>query len=211
MTGSDRRRMWNWKRPATGSWLCPYSSETAELLMALRPELAGQSLHGQWRRWLKFNLIGAMGVVVHTGSLLAGWRLFHLNYLAATAIAVEAAVIHNFVWHLKWTWADRRLLDQRLVARDVAPTFLRFNASTGAVSLFGNLAMMRVLVGAGHLNLIAATLVSIGLCSLLNFLIADRLIFCKRRRAGRSYDGSGRLARTRLKTLCPPKRSRLSP
>ena len=148
-------------------------------------ELARSSLSGQFRRWIKFNAIGAMGVMVHTTSLFACAHLIRMNYLAATAVAVEAAVIHNFVWHVKWTWADRkfqesRLLERRTEVRDVASMFLGFNASTGVVSLFGNLAMMWCLVGEWRMNLAAATLVSIFVCSLLNFLIADRLIFRKR-------------------------------
>ena len=152
---------------------------------AARPASATSPLPGQLRRWIRFNAIGAMGIMVHTASLLACAHLIRMNYLAATAVAVEAAVIHNFVWHLKWTWADRiiqeqRLLRRRTAVRNVASMFLGFNASTGVVSLFGNVAMMRFLVGAGRLNLAAATLISICVCSLLNFLIADRLIFCKR-------------------------------
>ena len=33
--------------------------------------------------------------------------VLHFDYLFATAIAVEAAVVHNFVWHEQFTWADR--------------------------------------------------------------------------------------------------------
>ena len=169
----------------------PLSSRDGRVADEARCDPARSSLHGQSRRWIRFNAIGAMGVIVHTASLLAGARLIHLNYLAATAVAVEAAVIHNFVWHLRWTWADRRSNERRLPgrrarARDLASMFLGFNASTGAVSLFGNLAMMRLLAGAGRVGLAAATLISICCCSLLNFLIADRLIFRKRCRAGRS-------------------------
>jgi putative flippase GtrA len=30
-----------------------------------------------------------------------------LDYLVATALAVEAAVVHNFLWHQRFTWIDR--------------------------------------------------------------------------------------------------------
>ena len=60
-----------------------------------------------FRRWLKFNSVGAIGIGVQLSvlTLLAGH--LGLNYLLATALAVETAVLHNFVWHEKWTWADR--------------------------------------------------------------------------------------------------------
>ena len=30
-----------------------------------------------------------------------------ISYLTATALAVELAVLNNFVWHQLWTWRDR--------------------------------------------------------------------------------------------------------
>ena len=30
----------------------------------------------------------------------------HMNYLLATALAVEISVLHNFVWHERYTWPD---------------------------------------------------------------------------------------------------------
>jgi putative flippase GtrA len=64
-------------------------------------------------RWCKFNLVGGIGIGVQIAALF--WCLksiFHFNYLAATAFAVEAAVMHNFVWHEQFTWADRTKPDQ---------------------------------------------------------------------------------------------------
>ena len=58
-------------------------------------------------RWLKFNVVGGIGIVVQFAALFLLKSVLHFNYLAATAIAVEAAVVHNFVWHEQFTWADR--------------------------------------------------------------------------------------------------------
>ena len=33
--------------------------------------------------------------------------MFDVNYLMATLVAVEAAILSNFVWHYRWTWRDR--------------------------------------------------------------------------------------------------------
>ncbi len=124
-------------------------------------------------RWLKFNLVGAIGIVLQVLALLLLTRLCHLHYLLATALAVEAAVLHNFFWHERFTWVDRACtrLPQLLVR------LLRFNLTTGAVSIAGNLLCMRLLVGFAHLPPVIANLVSIALCSLLNFLLNDRLVF----------------------------------
>ncbi|HZA35631.1 MAG TPA: GtrA family protein, partial [Vicinamibacterales bacterium] len=58
-------------------------------------------------RWVSFAGVGLMGFGVQVavlGLLTAGAGL---ATAAATAIAVEAAVLHNFVWHERWTWRDR--------------------------------------------------------------------------------------------------------
>src|SRR5437016_606133 len=58
-------------------------------------------------RWCKFNIVGGIGILVQFAALFLLKSVLHFNYLAATAIAVEAAVVHNFVWHEQFTWADR--------------------------------------------------------------------------------------------------------
>ena len=38
------------------------------------------------------------------GSFALLFGALHENYMAATALAVEPAVLHNFVWHEMYTW-----------------------------------------------------------------------------------------------------------
>jgi len=63
-------------------------------------------------RWCKFNFVGGIGIGVQFAALFLLKGVLHLNYLAATAIAVEAAVVHNFVWHEHFTWADRTTFER---------------------------------------------------------------------------------------------------
>ncbi len=97
----------------------------------------------------------------------------HLDYMLATALAVETAVIHNFLWHERFTWRDRPSAH----ARESLRRFLKFNATNGAVSIVGNLLIMRALVGGFRMNYVAANLVAVGVCSLANFLLSDRVEF----------------------------------
>ena len=126
------------------------------------------------RRWLKFNFVGALGVAVQLAAL-AALTAAGLGYLAATALAVETAVVHNFVWHERMTWRDRATpLLRHLLGR-----FLRFQLANGLISLFGNLAMMRLLVGVVHLPVLWANLGAIAACAVLNFFASDRLVFVR--------------------------------
>ena len=125
------------------------------------------------RRWIKFNSVGALGIVVQILVLGALTGLLGIHYLLATALAVEAAVLHNFVWHEHWTWGDRRGLDRsRLLGR-----LVRFNLTNGAFSILGNLVFMRLLVESLGVHYLLANLVTIAICSLLNFLVSDRFVF----------------------------------
>ena len=133
-------------------------------------------------RWCKFNLVGGMGIVVQFAALFLLKRVLHFDYLAATAIAVEAAVVHNFVWHEQFTWADRTTSDRTISDRGISwrgslLRLLRFNLTTGAVSILGNLALMKVMVGQGHMNYLLANAIAIILCSLANFAVSEAWVF----------------------------------
>jgi putative flippase GtrA len=124
-------------------------------------------------RWLKFNLVGALGIGVQVGVLVWLTKRWHFEYMCATALAVEAAVLHNFVWHERFTWANNG--SQRL--SESLRRFLSFNASNGMLSIGGNLLLMRWLVGHLHLGAVLANLLSIAACSLANFLVCDNWVF----------------------------------
>ena len=124
-------------------------------------------------RWLKFNAVGALGIGVQLGVLLTLKSRFHLSYLFATALAVEAAVIHNFLWHERYTWVDR----VQPSWRKSLPRLLRFNLTAGGVSIVGNLALMKLMVDFGHMNYLVANGIAIVLCSLANFLVSEQWVF----------------------------------
>jgi len=124
------------------------------------------------RRWLTFNFVGALGIGVQLAALAALTAL-GLGYLAATVLAVEAAVLHNFLWHERLTWRDRATP----LVRQILGRLLRFHMANGAISLIGNLVVMRLLVGALHLPVLGANLGAIAACAALNFVVSDRLVF----------------------------------
>ena len=102
------------------------------------------------RRWWNRHCcaIGGAGV-------FRSW--LKLDYLLATGLAVEIAVIHNFLWHERFTWADRPATGPMHSLVRLA----KFNASNGAVSMVGNLGLMRLLVGELKFNYVAANFIAI--------------------------------------------------
>jgi putative flippase GtrA len=134
-------------------------------------------------RWCKFNFVGGIGIGVQFAALFLLKGVLHFNYLAATAIAVEAAVVHNFVWHEHFTWSDRAKSD-RTKSNRLKPCrrrwlrrLLRFHLSNGAVSILGNLVLMRVMVGQARMNYLLANAIAVTLCSLVNFLVSETWVF----------------------------------
>jgi putative flippase GtrA len=128
--------------------------------------------NGSIRRWLKFNAVGAIGVAAQLAALGIFHGLLRLDYLTATALAVEAAVLHNFVWHERWTWRDRAGSSGGAAAR-----LLRFNLSAGLVSILTNLGLMRWLVGTHHAPYLIANVASIAAGSVVNYFLSDALVF----------------------------------
>ena len=125
-------------------------------------------------RWGKFNLVGAMGMVVQLAALALFNRLTAGRYLLASTAALELTLLHNFAWHLRYTWRDRRdgsALPVQLV---------RFHLSNGLVSMLENLALMRILVHEARIPLLASNSIAILCCSIVNFCLGNSWAFAAR-------------------------------
>ena len=122
-------------------------------------------------RFVKFNSVGVAGFVLQIAVLAT---LLHggLHYLAATVLAVESAILHNFFWHERWTWRDRPAAGRGRLER-----LWRFHALNGMVSLIGNVALMRLFVGTFAMPAIPANLLAVLACALVNYFSSDRLVF----------------------------------
>jgi putative flippase GtrA len=123
-----------------------------------------------WARWLKFNAVGALGICIQLAVLAPLQSGLGMNYLLATGLAVEVTVLHNFFWHERFTWPDRK-------TRDWFVRLLKFNLTTGFFSVAGNVAFIKLLVGTAGLNYLFANVISIAACSVINFFLNDRVVF----------------------------------
>ena len=124
--------------------------------------------------FIRFNLVGVLGFALQSGALfILTHGALSMGYLAATAAAVELAVLNNFVWHQRWTWKDRPSANTSETLRRL----LKFNITNGAVSITGNLVFMSILVGRAGLPIAGANVASVAACSICNFFLADRIAF----------------------------------
>jgi len=157
-------------------------------------------------RFVRFNVVGVMGVAVQLAALMLLVSGLGVHYLPGTAIAIELSVLHNFLWHERWTWRDRtgsaeckvqsakcrmhnahcRVQDaesrapsaeRRTNPRPQLARLVAFHAGNGLVSTAGSLVLMPVFVGWLGLHYIVANLSTIAATGLLNFLLGDKIIF----------------------------------
>src|SRR5216683_6371817 len=124
--------------------------------------------------WFKFNAVGVLGFALQSSALFVMTHTAHrFSYLAATAIAVELAVLNNFIWHQRCTWKDRPSTTRKETLRRLA----KFNITSGLFSMAGNLILMGIFVGHLGLPVTGANVVSVATCSICRFVLADRIAF----------------------------------
>ena len=122
-------------------------------------------------RFVRFNFVGAVGIGVQLAALWLLTDVVHVHYIPATCAAVALAVVHNFVWHHRWTWGERQVSSHPMIL------FVRFAAANGAVSLAGNLAAMAALVSVVGLPPVMANVAAIAFTGVLNFWVGDSVVF----------------------------------
>ena len=115
------------------------------------------------------SAIGVAGVAVQLSAL---WFLTHvgINYVLATALAVELALLHNFVWHEVWTWRGAGLENrtQRLI---------RFHLANGLLSIGANTLLTWAFRQYWGFPLLLSNLAAISLTSILDFAMAELWVF----------------------------------
>jgi len=121
-------------------------------------------------RWLRFNTVGAAGVAAQLGTLWFLTRVLGMEYIIATMVAVEAAVLHNFAWHEAWTWRGMPIAGRwRRLAR--------FHLANGLVSVASNTVLTLLFTESARLPLLVSNLAAIVVTALLNFALADAFVF----------------------------------
>ena len=121
----------------------------------------------------KFLLTGFMGFVCQIAALWLLVSVAALHYIGATIIAVEIAIIMNYLGHEQWTWKDRPAATRQERWSRLA----RFNAMTGLTSIAGSLVITALLVETIGISPVIANIMSVMMLGLINFVGADALVF----------------------------------
>jgi putative flippase GtrA len=126
-----------------------------------------------------FLTVGAIGFAVQMSVLFWLSGAWHWPYPVATLLAVEAAILNNFVWHERWTWGDREDGEEGALRR-----LLRFHLGTGLTSIVGNVIVTAAAVELLHVPTLVANAFAVAATSVANFVVADRWVFSRPAAAG---------------------------
>jgi putative flippase GtrA len=126
-----------------------------------------------WKRWWIFTLVGVLGFALQLTLLFLIKRFLGVPYLVATVLAVEAAVLHNFVWHEHLSWADVTSSRRDRTMRRL----VRFHLANGLISICGNASLTWGLVETLHFPYLAANAAAVAACSAMNYVACDKFVF----------------------------------
>lgn len=124
-------------------------------------------------RFIRFGVVGASGVVVNQGLLMLihgslGWPL-----LLSSLIAIEAAILNNFLWSSTWIWRFDYDHSLRLILQKLA----QYQAATLFTSMVVNASVLASLVYGLDVDYRLANLAGIAAGMGVNFLAGEFWVF----------------------------------
>jgi putative flippase GtrA len=124
------------------------------------------------KRLARFAIAGAGGFILQIATLAVLVQAAHLHYVAATIVAVEAAILLNFVFHEHWTWGARVQ-----GCKGAGVRLLRFNVLTAVTSMSGSIIVTTFLVETASMDPIMANAISVIVLGGINFIGSDKFVF----------------------------------
>lgn len=118
---------------------------------------------GYFRSFIKFSLVGATGVVVNEGLLLA-FLSMGVYLLYASTAAIEISILSNFAMNDLWTFRDRR-------SGRIAVRLVKFNLLMLA-GLVVNAAVLDFATGYFGIAAAIANLIGIGAAFFLRYALS---------------------------------------
>ena len=122
----------------------------------------------------KFIVIGALSTLINYGIFFLLYRAAHLNYSIAAAIGFISGLLFGYIYNRSWTF--------EAVSEKKSWEIILY-ASVYIFSLILNVALLNILVSAGHINPLLANLFALAVVFCSNFFGLKYLVFHKPTRA----------------------------
>ena len=114
--------------------------------------------------FMKYSLVGVSGVFVNLGLYLFLTRYYEISELVAPLIAIESALISNFILNNFWTFG-KRITQSRIRVK-----FVKFHLVSGFSALINYSTFLTLFLVLGLYDILA-NLIGIGLAAIVNYLI----------------------------------------
>ena len=114
--------------------------------------------------FMKYSLVGVSGVFVNLGLYFLLTRYYEISELVAPLIAIESALISNFILNNFWTFG-KRITQSRIRVK-----FVKFHLVSGFSALINYSAFFTLFLVFGLYDILA-NLIGIGLAAIVNYLI----------------------------------------
>ena len=115
--------------------------------------------------------IAWLGTAVNTGCLYLFKGVLKIPIIPASMMAIEVAILHNFLWFRWWAWKDR-------IHR---PSFFKhllfYNAATGVVDLVANVSVLWALSTFAGVHYLLANLAGMIAGPFIKFWLNEKFIF----------------------------------
>lgn len=121
---------------------------------------------GHIGRFLRFCLVGFSGVFVNEGALQLFTEVGGLYYLYSSLLAVEVAIVSNFLLNEFWTFRDRS--SQLSSGSNRLKRFLKFNLICALGGVL-NVSVLWALTDLAGLNYLISNLFGIGVSTIWNY------------------------------------------
>lgn len=119
--------------------------------------------------FIKFSIVGLSGTLVNMAVYALAMQS-GLYYLAAAIVSFLFAVTNNFYWNFRWTFRGQA------ANRSIRNKYFRF-LGVSVLNLGVNLLLLGAFVEIFNMHKTLAQLVSIGLVSVLNFVMNVKFTF----------------------------------
>lgn len=121
-----------------------------------------RNVRGISTRFVRFGIVGSLGVAVNSAVLFLAHGVAGLPLLLASGMAVEVAILHNYLWNERWTFGVANFSFARLG---------KFNL-TSLGGLLITLSVLYLLVEQWHIHYLLANLFGIALATIWNFTLS---------------------------------------
>ncbi len=112
-------------------------------------------------------------MAVNSGCLYLFKGVLGLPLIPASLMAIEIALVHNFIWHRQWTWRDRSRENRSPFLKQLAV----YNLATGVVDLVANVTVLWLLTTFLGIYYMIANIAGMVMGPLVKFWLNDKVIF----------------------------------